>query len=45
MTPIPKLKARVALYARVSTNGNGLADGQTTDTQLNELHGHCEYKR
>lgn len=45
MTPIPKSEARVALYARVSTNGNGLADGQTTDTQLHELHRHCEYKR
>lgn len=45
MTPVLKHKARVALYVRVSTNGKGQADGQTTDTQLNDLRGHCDYKK
>ncbi len=35
---------RVALYARVSTNGNGKPDGQDPETQLYEMRRHCEYK-
>jgi DNA invertase Pin-like site-specific DNA recombinase len=45
MTTKPQpLKPRVALYCRVSTNGNGNPDGQTTDTQLFDLRRYCKYK-
>jgi DNA invertase Pin-like site-specific DNA recombinase len=46
LTPSTKSEPRcVALYARVSTNGHGKSDGQTTQTQLHELRRYCEYKR
>jgi DNA invertase Pin-like site-specific DNA recombinase len=34
----------VALYARVSTNGHGMHDGQDPETQLHAMRRHCEYK-
>jgi DNA invertase Pin-like site-specific DNA recombinase len=38
-------KRRVALYARVSTNGNGKADGQDPETQLHDMRRFCDYKK
>jgi DNA invertase Pin-like site-specific DNA recombinase len=44
MTKTEPAARRVALYARVSTNGHGAHDGQDPETQLHEMRRHCEYK-